>query len=245
MTPSGNVVWKLLLAGVTVCKSQLIGRLSTSQRQGLFVFRRRTCLMFRFGSSSAIMELSLCFSKILAKRPHDCVLRNSFASPSLRAPESATSRPRPHAVTVRLQFPCSHTNSLAYRLHERIAAKHRLHNAAPPPSSGHVAFGPLALPPPRSPAPRPFVPVLIRLSGKEIWKRSLGSATTWPPPPRRCIYVPDLTDCNVLFTWRQIFQLPPPVLRARGEVAGGGVQDLQGTGHRKGVGSCLAFIFVF
>lgn len=133
MTPSGNVVWKLLLAGVTVCKSQLIGRLSTSQRQGLFVFRRRTCLMFRFGSSSAIMELSLCFSKILAKRPHDCVLRNSFASPSLRAPESATSRPRPHAVTVRLQFPCSHTNSLAYRLHERIAAKHRLHNASPPP----------------------------------------------------------------------------------------------------------------
>lgn len=103
MTLSGNVVWKLLLAGVTVCKSQLIGRLSTSQRRGLFVFRRRTCLKFRFGSSSAIAELSLCFSKIVATNSHNCVLQNSFASPRICTPE----RPRVVLAHTPSPFVCS------------------------------------------------------------------------------------------------------------------------------------------
>lgn len=159
MTLSGNVVWKLLLAGVTVCKSQLIGRLSTSQRRGLFVFRRRTCLKFRFGSSSAIAELSLCFSKIVATNSHNCVLQNSFASPRICTPE----RPRVVLAHTPSPFVCSflafiqtgwlidYTNALLLNTGCTMPA--------PPPSSGHVAFGPLALPrrdprDPRDPRPR-------------------------------------------------------------------------------------------
>lgn len=157
MTLSGNVVWKLLLAGVTVCKSQLIGRLSTSQRRGLFVFRRRTCLKFRFGSSSAIAELSLCFSKIVATNSHNCVLQNSFASPRICTPE----RPRVVLAHTPSPFVCSflafiqtgwlidYTNALLLNTGCTMPAP-------PPPSSGHVAFGPLALPrrDPRDPRPR-------------------------------------------------------------------------------------------